>query len=253
MFSDKMKSRLAGLALAGAVLAIPASAMAGVVVKSSGPSSSEYPVGTEVPDSSTITLRAGDKITVLTERGTRVMQGPGTFRVGEGATRTRTRFSNLTRRGASSRARTGAVRGTEGEKPTRPRLWFVDVSAAGPMCLIDFDRIRLWRPETDTAQTYSIVDQTSQDSLDVTFVGEEEVRAVDPQGLAVRPGSTYRITAPVSQETGEAPSVEVTFVQLEGDLAAPDQLASALFSAGCMAQLELMADVAEAEAERRGI
>lgn len=59
MFSDKLKSRLTALALAGAALALPVAAMAGVVVKSTGPSSTKYPVGTKVDDNASITLKAG--------------------------------------------------------------------------------------------------------------------------------------------------------------------------------------------------
>ncbi len=251
MFSVKMKARLGALTLAGAAAAFtPAVASAGVVVKSSGPSSSTYPVGRQVADSATITLRSGDRITVLTDSGTRVMSGPGTFRVGEGATRTRTRFSNLTRRGSATRARTGAVRGTTGPSQ-RPNLWMVDVTAAGTQCMVDFARVRLWRPDTSEAQTYSIVDQASQDSLDVSFVAEETIRALDPAGLSLAPGGTYTITSPVSSETGEANRAVVTFVELEGEMETPAQIASALHANGCMTQLALLADTAETEAGSR--
>ena len=145
MFSGKLTSKIAGLALLGAALAFtPSAASAGVVVKSTGPSAGTYPVGRQVADSATITLRSGDRITVLTERGTRVMQGPGTFRVGEGATRTRRRFSDLTQRGSSRRVRTGAVRGAgdgEGAPQTPPKIWDVDVAVAGTFCLNDLSSI----------------------------------------------------------------------------------------------------------------
>lgn len=248
MFSDKWKARLAGLALAGAALAVtPSAVSAGVVVKSSGPSASTYPVGRQIADSATITLRSGDRITVLTDSGTRVMSGPGTFRVGEGARRTRTRFSNLTRRGSATRARTGAVRGATGPSQ-RPNLWMVDVTAEGTQCMVGFDRVRLWRPEKEEAETYSIVDQASQDSLDVSFVAGETVRALDPAGLTVAPGGTYTITSPVSAETGEANRAVVTFVALEGEMETPAQIASALHANGCTTQLELLAETAESEA-----
>ena len=181
MFSAKMKTLALGAALGVAALAVPSAASAGVVVKSTGPSAGSYPVGRQVEDGSAITLRAGDRITVLTDDGTTVMQGPGTFRVGEGATRSRSRFSNLTRRRASSRARTGAVRsGADGREPRSPNLWYVNVAAAGSVCLYDMSAIRLWRPVADVAQTYSIVDQGNDTALDVTFVGTEAVRALDP-------------------------------------------------------------------------
>ncbi len=261
MFSDKFKARLAGLALAGAIMSVPGVASAGVVVKSSGPSAGSYPVGRQVADSSTITLRSGDRITVLTDSGTKVMQGPGTFRVGEGATRTRARFSNLTRRNASNRSRTGAVRSAGEGAPRRPNLWLVDVTAEGTTCLLDFERVRLWRPTAEAAQTYTFADQTGATSLDVTFVGTEVMRTLDPAGLTLADGMSYTITGPLAaqaegEEAGEEPaepaaapaSINVTFVSMPADISQPAQLAAALAERGCMTQLSLLGDVAEAEA-----
>ena len=56
MFSDRLKARIGALALAGAALALPLAAMAGVVVKSTGPSATRYPVGTKLDDDASITL-----------------------------------------------------------------------------------------------------------------------------------------------------------------------------------------------------
>lgn len=265
MFSDKFKARMAGLALAGAAAALmPAAASAGVVVKSSGPSSSTYPVGRQVADTATVTLKAGDRITVLTDSGTRVMQGPGTFRVGEGATRTQARFSNLTRRNAS-RARTGAVRGSGPAVARSPNLWFVNVAAAGNICLYDLETVRLWRPVASDAQTFTIMDQTSQTTLDVNFVETESVRALDTEGLPLSNGASYTITpmptpsgeeeasgeGEASEETPTAPtSVNVTFVALSEIPDAPDQLAQTLIANGCTTQLALLADTLEASVRR---
>ncbi len=250
MFSDKMKARIGAIALAGAALAItPAAASAGVVVKSSGPSAGTYPVGRQVADSASITLRSGDRITILTDSGTRVMSGPGTFRVGEGATRTRARFSNLTRRNASRRVRTGAVRGASDGVARSPNLWFVNVAAAGNICLYDIERIRLWRPEASDAQTVTITDQASQASLAVPFVETEAVRALDPDGLAVSNGGNYTITTPGS-EGAEPSTVSVKFVSLSEEYETPDALAQALIANGCTTQLGLLADTLEASVPR---
>lgn len=258
MFSDNFKARMAGLALAGAAAAfIPTAAAAGVVVKSSGPSSSTYPVGKQVEDTATVTLKAGDRITVLTDSGTRVMQGPGTFRVGEGATRTQARFSNLTRRSNASRARTGAVRGSGTAEARSPNLWFVNVAAAGNICLYDLETVRLWRPVASDAQTFTIMDQSSQNTLDVNFVESEAVRALDTEGLPLSNGTSYSITSmltPMGEGEGEAPAqmptapttVNVTFFALTEIPETPDQLAQTLIANGCTTQLALLADTLEA-------
>jgi hypothetical protein len=257
MFSDKMRARLAGLALIGAVFAVPGAASAGVVVKSSGPSAGQYPVGRQVSDTATISLRAGDKITVLTDNGTKVMQGPGDFVVGQGATRTRSRFSTLSRRGSSNRARTGAVRGAgrddapEGPQPA-PNLWFITLGASGNICLYDFDRVRVWREEANSPQNYTIVDQTSQTSMEVNFVETEPMRAWDPAALPLQPGRTYTVTGPLPVD-GEASGTPLTstisFVALTEDYPEQAALAQALIDKGCTFQLGQLADELEAFAE----
>lgn len=253
MFSDKVKTRIAGLALAGAALAaIPAAVSAGVVVKSTGPSAGTYPVGRQVADSATITLRTGDRITILTQRGTRVMQGPGTFRVGEGATRTTRRFSSLTQRGNSGRVRTGTVRGGEegdAAPQTPPLIWDVDVAVEGTICLNDLSSVRMWRADQTSAQTFTITDQTSQASLAVPFVGTEPFRSLDPEGLAITDGGEYTITTPASEDAAPS-SVSVKFVLLSGEFPNEEALAQGLVENGCMVQLTRLADELEATATR---
>ena len=247
MFSVKSKARIAGLAVMAAAMTIPGAAAAGVVVKSAGPSAATYPVGKKVADSSTITLRAGDKITVLVNGGTKVMQGPGTFRVGEGATRTRARFARLTRQGASNRARTGAVRGGKAGSASMPNLWMVNVAAAGTTCLYDLDNVRLWRPEASEGQTFSIAQAGGDASLDVNFVEKESMRTLDPEGLKLADGSTYTITGPAAEGDSNT-SVDVKIVALTETYRQPDALAGALAENGCMGQLSALGDIAEAEA-----
>lgn len=247
MFSARMKGRLTGLALAGALLAMPAAAMAGVVVKSTGPSSGQYPVGTQVEDGSSITLREGDKITVLTSDGTRVMQGPGTFQVGEGATRTRARFSDLTRRRAARRVRTGAVRGESGLPIRSPNLWYVNVGAQGTVCLADLAAVRLWRPSSEGEQTFEITQTSTRNSTEITFTETEAVRALDTRNFAIEAGASYTISEAGSSESANT----VTFVALEGEFAQEEQLAQALIGAGCTDQLALLADTLEETAESR--
>lgn len=247
MFSVKSKARIAGLAAMAAAMTISGAAAAGVVVKSAGPSTGTYPVGKKVADSSTITLRAGDKITVLVNGGTKVMQGPGTFRVGEGATRTRARFARLTRQGASNRARTGAVRGGAKSSATMPNLWMVNVAAAGTTCLYDLENVRLWRPAALEGQTYKIAQQGGNSTLDVNFVEKESMRTLDPEGLKLASGTTYTITGPAAENPAPA-SVDVKIVALTETYRQPDALARALAENGCMGQLSVLGDIAEAEA-----
>ncbi len=247
MFSDKFTSRLTALALAGAALVLPVAAMAGVVVKSTGPSSTKYPVGTKVDDSATITLKAGDVVTVLTADGTRVIKGAGTFRVGDRPQVAADRFASLTRKRAATRVRTGAVRGEADENPTNPSLWYVDVTRSGTICLYDLATVRLWRPATGSVETYRVVGHDGTNPVEVTFDDVAAVTPLDPTRLAIIEGGHYMITAPDGST-----SAELNFVLLAEDYAAPDALAEALIDKGCTVQLETLASSLEASAEASG-
>jgi hypothetical protein len=247
MFSISSKHRLAALALAGAALALPTAAMAGVVVKSTGPSATRYPVGSKVDDNATITLKAGDVITVLTANGTRVIKGAGTFRIGDRPQVAADRFASLTRKRAATRVRTGAVRGETEGNPTNPSLWYVDVTRSGTVCLYDLATVRLWRPGAPDTITYRMFHRENGTAVDVTFDETVTVAALDPARLPIVEGAPYTITGP-----DNATSAQVSFVLLEGDFEAADALGEALLAKGCTVQLELLAAGLEDEAEASG-
>jgi hypothetical protein len=245
MFSAKMKQMMTALALGGAALALPAAAMAGVVVKSTGPSSTKYPVGTKVGDDATITLKAGDVVTVLTAEGTRVIRGAGTFRVGDRPQVASDRFASLTRKRAATRVRTGAVRGEQDEAVTNPSLWYVDITRSGTICLYDLATVRLWRPGTEGTATYRIsAHGETEAKAEVTFDDTVTVAALDPARMPVAEGGHYMVTGP----DGSA-SAELNFVLLAEDYEQPDALAEALISKGCSVQLEALASTLAASAE----
>jgi len=241
MFSASIKARISGLAMAGALLAAPVAAMAGVVVKSSGPSAGQYPVGMKVADDARITLKNGDSVTVLTSKGTRVMRGAGTYNVGESPRATRARFAALTRKRAANRVRTGAVRGAATgepeEVPMNPNLWYIDVSQSGAMCLYDLSAVRLWRPNAEGIATYRVVDTTNRSAIDITFDDGDAIAALDPARMTIAAGTPYTIAGPEGTDAST-----VTFVSLGEEYGEADQLAEALVDKGCMAQVSLMAE-----------
>lgn len=256
MFSDRLKSRIAALALAGAALALPMAAHAGVVVKSTGPSATKYPVGTKLEDTATITLKAGDVVTVLTAEGTRVIKGGGTFRVGDRPQVASDRFASLTRKRAATRVRTGAVRAPGDEVVTNPSLWYVDVTQSGTICLYDLATVRLWRPGTAGTSTYSISAEAESDAVtdgsaaaraEVTFDDTVTVAALDPARLPIAEGARYMITAPDGSTASH-----IQFVLLADDFAQPDALAEGLIAKGCTVQLDALASSLEASAEAVG-
>ncbi|WP_026091896.1 hypothetical protein [Porphyrobacter sp. AAP82] len=247
MFSVRMKARLGALALAGAALALPAAAMAGVVVKSTGPSATRYPVGAKIDDNATITLKPGDVVTVLTAQGTRVIKGAGTFRIGDRPQVAADRFASLTRKRAATRVRTGAVRGDLEGNPTNPSLWYVDVTRSGTVCLYDLASVRLWRPGAPDTITYRMFNRENGAAVDVTFDETVTVAALDPIRLPIVEGATYSITGP-----DNSTSAQVSFVLLEGDFEAPDALAAALLDKGCTVQVDMLAAGLDDEAAASG-
>jgi hypothetical protein len=248
MFSAKMKRAIAALALGGAALALPVEAMAGVVVKSTGPSSTKYPVGTKLGDDASIALKEGDVVTVLTAEGTRVIKGAGTFRVGDRPQVASDRFASLTRKRAATRVRTGAVRGDGDGVATNPSLWYVDITRSGTICLYDLATVRLWRPGTEGTVTYKIAAHgKGAAAAEVTFDDTVTVAALDPARLPITEGIHYMITAPDGTT-----STTFNFVLLSEDYAAPDALAEALIAKGCSVQLEALATTMEASAEAAG-
>lgn len=244
MFSAKLRARTVGLALAGAALGAPVALTAGVVVKSSGPSATRFPVGTKLDDSATITLRDGDVVTVLTSQGTRVIRGAGAHRVGDRPQVANERFAALTRKRSARRVRTGAVRGDNDETRSNPSLWYVDVTRSGTVCLYDLATVRLWRPGTDGTSTYRVADASSDVHVEVTFDDTVMIAALDPARIPIREGATYQVSGPDG-----VPTAQIGFVHLDADFETPDALAEALLAKGCMVQIETLANSLEAAAQ----
>lgn len=223
---------------ATAMLALPASsAQAGTVVAASGPSASQYPVGTQVSDTQRISLRQGDSLTVLDKAGTRVLRGPGTFVLARQSGQARNRaFASLTTNRAATRARTGAVRPVYAEEKSNPNLWYVDVDASGTICLVNPNSVKLWRSDTSKAASYSIASLTgSSETVEVNFP-EKEMLGQWTAALQLREGQNYTIS-----EANGAKSAQVNFVFLETAPNDAEELAQLLIANGCSVQLGQLA------------
>jgi hypothetical protein len=226
----------AAMLLAVGIVISPTPAEAGVVVSSSGPSAGQYPVGRQIAASDRITLRDGDTVTVLENGGTRVFRGAGNHALNQASTASRSRaFASLTTQRSASRARTGAVRTGAASEVSNPSLWYVDVAAAGTVCLPTATNVRLWRADTQAESTYAIAPEgTSRASSSVTFpAGEMLARWTANQPPVA--GTTYRIG-----HGGSIGPVEVRFVFLDQTPEEPEALASTLIANGCLVQVEQM-------------
>ncbi|GAA4642968.1 hypothetical protein GCM10023115_09280 [Pontixanthobacter gangjinensis] len=243
MFSGKsimpIKSAMKSGALACAAIAMAASAAAnaGVVIKSSGPSASQYPVGKKIDDSGRITLKAGDSVTIMANGGTREIRGAGTHRVAERGVSKRSTFAALTKQRSNSRVRTGAARtGTGPLSSVRSNLWYVDVTESGPVCVADFSAVRMWRPERELEATYVVANSNSAEHLHVTFAEKTMIADWDAARMPLSENSPYTISGP-----GNVEPVTITFAALDAVPDNPEDLATALIEKGCTSQLELLA------------
>lgn len=235
MSSRKLKlGTLVAAALAAAYPAAQASA--GVVVAVSGPSAKTYPVGRKIGATDKIVLQAGDSVTVLDEKGTRVLRGPGshTLAAKAGADRS-SAFALLTRQRSAQRMRTGAVRDAGDGAITRPNLWYVDVRQSGTMCIADPAEVRLWRPVTTGEQLYAIGLGSGAKVTSKASFGDGDMLTVWDLGQApITDGAKYVIAG------GEGKPNEITFRVMPEVPATPEALASKLIELGCNAQLEVL-------------
>lgn len=238
------KLRLGALGAALLTVAVPmAQARAGVVVAVSGPSAKTYPVGRKIGNTDKIVLQAGDTLTVLDEKGTRVLRGAGTYTLAAKAGADRSgAFALLTRQRSAQRMRTGAVRDTATTPITRPNLWYVDVRQSGTMCLADPAEVRLWRPVTGGEQIYAI-GLDNKVSSRASFGDGDMLTVWDLSQAPITDGATYVIAG------GDGRPSEITFRLLGEAPATPEALASRLIELGCTAQLEVLSTAMAAAEE----
>ena len=213
-------------------------AQAGVVVKASGPSAEQFPVGKKLDDAASISLKAGDRVTVLTANGTKVISGPGQFTVGVRGESKRSTFAVLTRQASNARVRTGAVRsGSSSGAPSNPSLWNVDVTQPGKFCIADTSRVTFWRPTTAGERIYVLGSGQSDYLVQVKFADGAAQASLTSAQLPLDSNRSYRL----SSEAGAAPR-PLEFVVLDGVPGAADELGSILAEKGCNTQLAMLSD-----------
>ena len=238
MFSTDLRPLCRRGLAAVLALSLGSAAQAAIVVASSGPSASAYPVGRKLDDAGSVTLRAGDTVTVLDGKGTRVLRGAGTFRVaaGTGTPARSATFAVLTMQRSAQRVRTGAVRtGAGSQPPASPNLWFIDVARPGKRCLVADRPVRLWRLDTSAAATYALAPAGGGAAVPVAFAAGAGVAPWDVAKLPVRDGGRYVITL-----DGKALGTVETAILPQQPRDA-EAMAAALIAKGCTEQLDLLA------------
>lgn len=236
MFLAERIGKTATFALAATAIAMASPAFADIIVKSSGPSAKQFPVGKKLKATDRVTLKAGDRVTVLGSSGTRVLSGAGTYRVGARGAPTRTRYDQLTRQRSAARVRTGAARNAGGTVRS-PNLWYVDVTKSASMCVADLANVTLWRPVVEGEQTYILKAAGSDYHHHVTFGDGVTTRSVDAERMPIKEGVEYRLSGPDGAE-----ATTITFKLIEAAADNSEEMADALIANGCTQQLDLMAE-----------
>lgn len=217
-----MRSLIA-LTVAATALAATAASANVTVVRSAGASARNYPPGTSLPESATLRLGAGDTVMVLGARGTRTFRGPGAFRVGA-PVQAQSIAQAIGR--PTVRSRVGAVRGGS---PGGSDIWNVDISRGGNVCVLDTNRVQLWRPRSATSSSV-VVRAPDGTPATVEFAPGRSTGAW-PASVPIRPSGEYRIG-------GEADGVSIRLIAVQPVPSDDQETATLLIRNGCEAQLE---------------
>ena len=248
MFSasnSAIRIAIAGVVAAGIGFVAGAAHAQSVIVRSSGPSATTYPQGKKLAANTKVTLKAGDKLTVLDKAGTRILAGPGAFTLDNRVSRDAGAVSRVTGAIASNgaRTRTGAVRGAPG--PARAigasnapdSVWYIDVSKGGAYCIANPASVVLWRPNR-AEEANAKLSAVGGKPVDIVWKKGNPLKLWPSANLPVVEGGRYTFSDPVG------PSVTLVLHLLP--VVPTDDLAVAgmLADKGCTAQLDVFANAA---------
>lgn len=219
-----------------------------IVVRSTGPSAPSHPKGQRLPQGAVITLRAGDIVTILDKVGTRVLRGPGTFRLDGAVVRDNGVAARLSRSlgdpaSLRSTLRAGAVRGpgsaSTAAAPLPETIWLADVDAGGAFCVPQGSRAYLWRSSTGTGRSGSLATADDRVKINVQWPAQAAGSPWPVGALPLTDGVTYRFTAegPVSSHV-DFRIVSLDPAKLPGDAAG---LGALLLDKGCTVQFDWLA------------
>lgn len=220
-------ARLLLAAVTAALLTSASAAAAAVlVVRSSGPSAAAYPPGKALPDTHVLKLKPSDTVVLLDSRGTRTLQGPGSYSVSTSASPSggavRTAGTN------ARRVRLGAVRGAG----TRS-VWQADLGQSGNVCIANPSELTLYRADATGPSDIVLTDSDGK-AANVHF-DANQWEASWPAELAVKSGKRVNVT-------GVGQPVTLTLRQLSPVPTGLEGMAQSLIRADCQAQLDVLVD-----------
>lgn len=231
------KKNLATSAAFAALLGATHAFANSVIVRSTGPSAKTYSPGKSLADNSVLPLKAGDIVTILDARGTRVLKGPGTISTGAAATATGSGFNQLLRNTGARQARTGATRNTPVTASLKsPNLWFIDSAKSGSFCVKPAAAVSVWRSNGSAATAITLTRINDGKSSVITFGSGQTVTPWPASILPVVDGSEFRMASPGMQ------SSTIKIAILSRSDSNPSQVAADLIEKGCTVQLDLLVD-----------
>jgi hypothetical protein len=226
-------SRVALLAAAAALFVSTSAAAAVLVVRSSGPSATAYPPGKALPDTHMMKLKASDVVVLLDSRGTRTLQGPGSFSVaanaGPAAGAVRSAGTN------ARRVRLGAVRGAG----TRS-VWQAELDRSGNVCVANPSELTLYRGDAAKPADVTLTDASGK-SANVHFEANQS-DAAWPSALPVISGAKINVSGLSAPATLTLRILSPVPSGLEG-------MAQSLIRADCQAQLDVLINTFSARSE----
>ncbi len=231
---------VAALALLSADVAV-ASAKA-IVVKSSGPSAKAFSPGKAIADNSTVTLKAGDIVTLLDGQGTRILKGPGTFST-TANTQTSANISTVMKNTGTRQVRTGAVRGAVSEAPLRPtNVWLVDITKSATVCIADANAVSLWTPTGEQGSNVTLTRVSDGKAAPVSLRPMQSIKAWPTAELPITDGAQFR----VSRDGFETP-VTLRFASMGPNPLGVENTIAGFVRSGCNAQLDLLIETVSAQ------
>jgi len=116
------------------------------------------------------------------------------------------------------------------------KLWYVDINRKGTQCLIDSERLQLWRASADKARTIRLSGPANFPTATVDFAAGQSVVDVDSATFPVGDGLSLTIS---DNQTGLTLG-EIVIAVLAAGSDTPEKLADALKERGCLKQVQLL-------------
>lgn len=208
-----------------------------IVIKASGPSAKAFTPGKAIADNSTVTLKAGDVVTLLDGQGTRVLKGPGTFST-TASTQTASNLSTVLKNTGTRQVRTGAVRGAVSDAPVRPtNVWLIDTTKSGTVCVADTSVASLWTTTGEKGGSITLTRVSDGKSMSIALLPMQTVKAWPVADMPISDGAQYRVT----REGGEA-TATIKFATMGPSPQGVENTISGFIRSGCNAQLDLLVE-----------